>query len=138
MLEIHYIYAVIWPQLRIPRKNTVFGSLGGGDHSRTQKVKTYNKNIAENRIEKSGDDFPIKSLGNPQFSMISFKSTKKLCRNTDMHKPGSTKIGVRTNSARQKFAGPTAQGVSDLKYGLSGCRVLYFEGKKCTPRFFYP
>ena len=25
----------------------------------------------------------------------------------------------------QKFAGPTAQGVSDLKYGLSGSRVVY-------------
>ena len=62
---------------RIHRKNALFGPLGGGDHSRTQKVKIYNKNITENRTEKSGDDFPIKSLGNPQFSMISSKSTKK-------------------------------------------------------------
>ena len=57
MLEIHYIYAVIWPQLRIPRKNAVFGPLGGGDHSRAPKVKIYNKKIPENRTEKSGDDF---------------------------------------------------------------------------------
>ena len=77
MLEIHYIYAVIWPQLRIPRKNAVFGPLGGGDHSRAPKVKIYNKNITENRTEKSGDDFPIRSLGSRQFSMISSKSTKK-------------------------------------------------------------
>ena len=57
MQEIHTIYAAIWSQSQIPRKNALFDPICGGDHGRAQKVKIYNKNITENHNEKSRDYF---------------------------------------------------------------------------------
>ena len=87
MREIHTIYAAIWSQSQIPRKNALFDPICGGDHSRAQKVKIYNENITENHNEESRDDFEEILREILHFRWFSLKIDEK----------SFTKIVVRTN-----------------------------------------
>ena len=75
--EIHWIFAALWPQSQIPRKNAQFRPFCGRDHGRAPKVKKYNWNITENHYETCRDDFSLNLQEIHDFPWFSVKIYEK-------------------------------------------------------------